>query len=242
MKLQRVVNGYPFSGNPFQFNLKLTYELSNIVKRILAEQMGDRQILVLNNNCLFLYLRCFNFARCHWLVSFVQVFCQSRNDVESSLSQLLKSIRLPMCENRRTALKNVAERYKFVGYLRKLIEFNMKYRLFHFSINDTGLKSSMAFGMAFHHAGLSSDDREHVENAYRRGWIRILLSTNTLAMGVNLPAHTIIIKNTEVSEPMSSYSKRLGNKFALLCVFSRFGCSSIGRRQIERVIQIVQLR
>lgn len=66
-------------------------------------------------------------------------------------------------------------------------------------MSDDRLKSSMAYGFAFHHAGLSSADREHIENAYRTGLIQILLSTNTLAMGVNLPAHTVIIKSTEVS-------------------------------------------
>lgn len=60
------------------------------------------------------------------------------------------------------------------------------------------MKTSVVKGMALHYAGLSADDREHVENAYRAGLIRILVSTNTLAMGVNLPAHTVIIKSTEV--------------------------------------------
>lgn len=66
-------------------------------------------------------------------------------------------------------------------------------------MEDEKLKLSMANGFAFHHAGLTSDDRERIEKAYRDGLIKILLSTNTLAMGVNLPAHTVIIKSTEVS-------------------------------------------
>lgn len=70
--------------------------------------------------------------------------------------------------------------------------------IFKIRISDVGLKLSIAKGFAFHHAGLSTDDRERVEDAYRMGLIRILLSTNTLAMGVNLPAHTVIIKSTEV--------------------------------------------
>lgn len=56
----------------------------------------------------------------------------------------------------------------------------------------------MEAGYAFHHAGLTYEDREHIENIYRDGLIKILLSTNTLAVGVNLPAHTVIIKSTEV--------------------------------------------
>lgn len=65
-------------------------------------------------------------------------------------------------------------------------------------MKDEKLRASVAHGLAYHHAGLTLDDRERVEKAYRDGFIRILLSTNTLAMGVNLPAHTVIIKSTEV--------------------------------------------
>lgn len=67
-----------------------------------------------------------------------------------------------------------------------------------YRIKDEELKRYVALGYGFHHAGLSYADREHVENAYRQGMIPILLSTSTLAMGVNLPAHTVIIKSTEV--------------------------------------------
>ena len=67
-----------------------------------------------------------------------------------------------------------------------------------FRIKDEKLRRGVAAGLAFHHAGLSYEDREHIENAYRKGAIKILLSTNTLATGVNLPAHTVIIKSTEV--------------------------------------------
>lgn len=67
-----------------------------------------------------------------------------------------------------------------------------------FRTKDEKLRRGVASGLAFHHAGLSYEDREYIENAYRIGAIKILLSTNTLATGVNLPAHTVIIKSTEV--------------------------------------------
>lgn len=56
----------------------------------------------------------------------------------------------------------------------------------------------MQNGIGFHHAGLLNEDRQQVEQSYREGLIQILVSTTTLAMGVNLPAHTVIIKSTEV--------------------------------------------
>ena len=54
----------------------------------------------------------------------------------------------------------------------------------------------MAFGIGLHHAGLQNDDRALVEKLFKECKIRVLVSTSTLAWGVNLPAHLVIIKGT----------------------------------------------
>ena len=41
-------------------------------------------------------------------------------------------------------------------------------------------------------------DRTLVEELFADGHIQVLISTATLAWGVNLPAHTVIIKGTQV--------------------------------------------
>lgn len=54
----------------------------------------------------------------------------------------------------------------------------------------------IAAGVAFHHAGLDSEDRRTVETGFLEGKINIICSTSTLAVGLNLPCHLVIIKNT----------------------------------------------
>lgn len=63
------------------------------------------------------------------------------------------------------------------------------------------LKELLPFGFAIHHAGLRRADREAVEDLFNNKKIQVLVSTATLAWGVNLPAHTVIIKGTQVYSP-----------------------------------------
>jgi helicase len=55
------------------------------------------------------------------------------------------------------------------------------------------LASAVARGAAFHHAGLRTEHRRIVENAFKAGKIKVISATPTLASGVNLPARTAVI-------------------------------------------------
>lgn len=50
-------------------------------------------------------------------------------------------------------------------------------------------------GAAFHHAGLTWKHRELVERAFRDRELKVVAATPTLAMGVNMPARRVVIKN-----------------------------------------------
>ncbi|KAG7592451.1 P-loop containing nucleoside triphosphate hydrolase [Arabidopsis thaliana x Arabidopsis arenosa] len=68
-------------------------------------------------------------------------------------------------------------------------------------VKNGELKDILPYGFAIHHAGLTRGDREIVENLFAQGHVQVLVSTATLAWGVNLPAHTVIIKGTQVYNP-----------------------------------------
>ncbi|KAK4192708.1 putative pre-mRNA-splicing factor [Podospora australis] len=69
------------------------------------------------------------------------------------------------------------------------------------SANNTDLKDILPYGFGIHHAGMSRADRTDVEDLFASGHIQVLVCTATLAWGVNLPAHTVIIKGTQVYSP-----------------------------------------
>lgn len=63
------------------------------------------------------------------------------------------------------------------------------------------LKTLVPRGIGSHNAGLCRKDRRAIEEGFLDGRLRIVVCTATLAWGVNLPAHTVIIKGTDVYEP-----------------------------------------
>ena len=69
------------------------------------------------------------------------------------------------------------------------------------TVKNADLKEVLQYGFAIHHAGMARGDRELVEDLFADGHIGVLCCTATLAWGVNLPAHAVIIKGTQIYDP-----------------------------------------
>ena len=64
-------------------------------------------------------------------------------------------------------------------------------------VKDDALKEALSFGIGLHHAGLVESDRSLSEELFANNKIQILVATSTLAWGVNLPAHLVVVKGTQ---------------------------------------------
>ena len=59
------------------------------------------------------------------------------------------------------------------------------------------LSNSVKGGIAFHHAGLSNQQRKKIEQLFKSGDLFCIVATPTLAQGVNLPARRVIIRDVK---------------------------------------------
>lgn len=58
-------------------------------------------------------------------------------------------------------------------------------------------------GVAFHHAGLVSTQKSLIEDNFRSGLIKVICATPTLALGVNLPAFRVLVRDIKRYYPGS---------------------------------------
>ena len=111
------------------------------------------------------------------------VFVFSRAGCDGAVRQLLaKDVRLT---NRaeRAALLEIAERHG--AALREADKA---------AIDWTTFVRGLADGLAAHHAGLLPVCKAVVEEGFTRGLLKVVFATETLALGINMPARTVVIE------------------------------------------------
>jgi ATP-dependent DNA helicase HFM1/MER3 len=125
---------------------------------------------------------------------------QFENSLNSQLAWIIRkhSSNLPtliFCSTRRSAESTADYLSKSADYLATLNGTSNSLTEAFFTTSKLNTLTSR--GVAFHNAGIPFEDRRAVEYMFINGKIKVLCATSTLAVGVNLPAHLVIIKGTK---------------------------------------------
>ncbi|KAJ5503623.1 Helicase C-terminal [Penicillium fimorum] len=67
---------------------------------------------------------------------------------------------------------------------------------------DPALETTIIKGTGFHNAGMTTEERELIAQAYDQGVLRVLVATCSLAAGVNLPARRVIINGARMGREL----------------------------------------
>ncbi len=116
----------------------------------------------------------------------VLIFSNTRRAVEALAEKAGRILSGEISDEEKGFLEALSEEISHAGLSGEVIEPTRLSRR---------LAEAVKSGVAFHHAGLLSEQRRIIEDAFRENRIRLLVSTTTLAMGLNLPSRCVIIKD-----------------------------------------------
>ncbi|KAL5282099.1 HELQ family protein [Megaselia abdita] len=127
----------------------------------------------------------------------VLIFCSTRKNCQNVAILLTKLLSEQKFKNHRSR-----EKKDLLDALEKIC-----------GVIGSILADTIPFGIAYHHSGLTTDERKYIEYAYRSGVLSVICCTSTLAAGVNLPAKRVIIRAPYVGSSfmmLSQYKQMVG--------------------------------
>ncbi|MGH2759051.1 MAG: DEAD/DEAH box helicase, partial [Actinomycetota bacterium] len=62
------------------------------------------------------------------------------------------------------------------------------------ALRFSSFSEGLARGVAAHHAGMLPVFKETVEELFKLGWVKLVFATETLALGINMPARSVVIE------------------------------------------------
>jgi helicase len=150
----------------------------------------------------------------------VLVFISTRRNTESAAEKVSKIVGKTLSPGDRKGLGKVAD-----GVL---------HALGHTTVQCERLAGCIRNGAAFHHAGLVSEQRGKVEEAFRSGLIKVITATPTLAAGINLPAWRVLVRD------MRRFSSHSGMDFIPVLEIQQM-CGRAGRPRYDSEGQAILL-
>ncbi|KAF7465938.1 helicase POLQ-like [Marmota monax] len=125
------------------------------------------------------------------------VFCPSKKNCENVAEMICKFLSKEYLKQREK------EKCELIKNLRNMSSGNL----------CPVLKRTIPFGVAYHHSGLTNDERRLLEEAYSTGTLCLFTCTSTLAAGVNLPARRVILRAPYVAKEFlkrNQYKQMIG--------------------------------
>lgn len=110
------------------------------------------------------------------------VFCSSRQGTQTMAQLISKAV-----PNNRISENALDARLELIAILQALP-----------GGCDPVLGETIVKGVAYHNAGLTSEERENIAEAYDKGVLKILIATCSLAAGCNLPARRVILNGARM--------------------------------------------
>ncbi|MGC8652281.1 MAG: DEAD/DEAH box helicase [Candidatus Micrarchaeia archaeon] len=124
----------------------------------------------------------------------VLLFYSTKKNAEAGAAKMAKHVAGTLGKDEAEALREVSG--KILGVLSRPTEQCEK------------LSSLVKGGVAFHHAGLLNQQRAYVEHAFKDNLIKVICATPTLSLGINMPAHTVVVR--DITRYENGISERLG--------------------------------
>lgn len=109
------------------------------------------------------------------------VFTNTRRSAEASARKLSAITHVLLTEKEKNGLEKASE--KILNVLESPTEQCKK------------IAELLKKGSCFHHAGLMQKQRTIIEDAFKENYLKVISATPTLAAGINLPAHTVVINS-----------------------------------------------